>query len=204
MGPFPKNKFELKYSNIAPSVIKNLQDLKRTGWVNRGVKTPESVQEHIVATRNLVISEIDSITEFSSLELEELLDMLEIHDWPESDETVGDLIILKTNTDKESLKKEKYKLELRAMTKICEKLGDKGKRIFELWMRFENGQDHISSFARQIDKYQAMEKAFEYEQNGEKVSTQEFIKHDEEKIIHPILVKRLQVLKQKLPKESLD
>jgi len=198
MEPFPKNKFELKYSNLAPDVIRNLQALKRTGWVNRGVRNPESVQEHIVATRNLVISEINSLVEFSPKEKEELLDMLEIHDWPESDEAVGDSVILKTNTNRENLKKEKYELELSAMTKICEKLGDKGKIIFELWMKFEDGQDPVSSLARQIDKYQAMEKAFEYEQDRQTVSTQEFIEHDEEKIIHPVLVKRLQALKQKL------
>jgi len=198
MEPFPKNKFELKYSNLAPDVIRNLQALKRTGWVNRGVRNPESVQEHIVATRNLVISEINSLVEFSPKEKEELLDMLEIHDWPESDEAVGDSVILKTNTNRENLKKEKYELELSAMTKICEKLGDKGKIIFELWMKFEDGQDPVSSLARQIDKYQAMEKAFEYEQDRQTVSTQEFIEHDEEKIIHPVLAKRLQALKQKI------
>ncbi|MFA6353637.1 MAG: HD domain-containing protein [Candidatus Paceibacterota bacterium] len=198
MEPFPKNKFKLKYSNLAPNVIRNLQALKRTGWVNRDVKNPESVQEHIISTRNLVISEIDSLTEFSSKELEELLDMLEIHDWPESDPAVGDLAILKTNVNEEILRKEKHELELSAMTRICEKLGEKGKIIFELWMRFENGQDSVSSFARQVDKYQAMEKAFEYEQAGLAVSTQEFIEHDEEKIIHPFLLKKLQALKQKI------
>ncbi len=198
MGPFPKNKFELKYSNLAPDVIRNLQALKRTGWVNRGVKNGESIQEHIIATRNLIISEINSLTEFSSRELEELLDMLEIHDWAESDAIVGDSVILKTNVNIDDLKKEKYELELSAMTKICERLGDKGKIILALWMKFENGQDPVSSLARQVDKYQAMEKAFEYEQDGENVSTQEFIEHDKEKIIHPILVRKLQALKQKL------
>ena len=198
MESSPKNKFELKYTNVAPDVIERLQALKRTGWVRRDVRNPESVQEHSVACRNLVISEINSLTEFTVKEKEELLDMLEIHDWAESDPGVGDLVILKTNVDRETLKKEKTRLELEAITKICEKLGDKGKIILELWKRFEDGQDSLSSFAHQVDKLQAMEKAFEYEKEGQTVSAQDFIEHDEERIVHMVLVKRLQALKQKL------
>ncbi len=194
----PKNNSELKYSQIAPEVIKNLQALKRTGWVRRGVKNPESVYEHTVALRNLVVSEINNLTDFSTEEKQEILDMLEIHDWPESDPNVGDIVIMKTDPDREISKKEKSQLELEAIKKICEKLGDKGQRILELWMKFENGQDSLSSFAHQVDKLQAMEKAFEYEISGETVSTQDFISHDEHKIIHPILIKRLQALKEKL------
>jgi putative hydrolase of HD superfamily len=198
MESSPENKFKLKYVNIAPDVIERLQALKRTGWVRRGVNNPESVQEHSVACRSLVISEINSLTEFSAKEKEQLLDMLEIHDWAESDPTVGDLVILKTNADRETLRKEKSRLELEAITKICGKLGNKGKIILELWKRFEDGQSPLSSFANQVDKLQAMEKALEYEQEGQTVSTQDFIEHDEERIIHPVLVKRLQALKQKL------
>lgn len=195
----PKNKFELKYSHLAPDVIRSLEALKRTGWVNRGVDNPESVQEHIVALRDLVISEINFLTEFSAEEKTELLDMLEIHDWPESDPQVGDLVVLMTDINREILKKQKAQLELQAMTKICQNLGDQSKKIMELWLRFENGQDPLSLFARQVDKLQAMEKAFEYQQSGQRVSAQkDFIELDEESIVHPVLVKRLQILKQKI------
>lgn len=198
MESTPKNKFELKYTSIAPDVIERLQTLKRTGWVRRGVNNPESVQEHSVALRDLVISEMNSLTEFSANEKEELLDMLEIHDWAESDPSVGDRVILKTDTNKETLEKEKFDAELEAMVKICEKLGNKGKTILELWKKFENGQDPLSSFAHQVDKLQAMEKAFEYEKEGQNVSAQDFIENDKKMIIHPVLIKRLQMLKQKL------
>jgi putative hydrolase of HD superfamily len=198
MESYPKNKFELKYASIAPDVIERLQALKRTGWVKRNVRNPESVQEHSVALRDLVISEMNSLTEFSAKEKEELLDMLEIHDWAESDPNVGDRVILKNDAYKEILKKEKSKAELEAMVKICENLGNKGKIILELWKRFESEQDPLSSFAHQVDKLQAMEKAFEYEKEGQNVSAQDFIEYDEERIIHPVLVKRLQTLKQKL------
>jgi|SRR3989339_95245 len=195
---FQKNKFELKYSDIAPDVVKSLRVLKRTGWVKRGVENPESVYEHIVACRDLVISEISFLDEFSAKEKEEILDMLEIHDWAESDSRVGDQAILKTNPNREALRKKKFLLEFKAMIKICGKLGDKGKRILELWQKFENKKDAASLFARQVDKLQAMEKAFEYEQKGETVSTQEFIDQDEKEIIHSVLVNRLKILKKKL------
>ena len=115
-----------------------------------------------------------------------------------ADPKVGDRVILKTDKDREALKNEKIRLELEVITKICEKLGEKGKRILELWTKFESGETPVSLFAKQVDKLQAMEKAFEYEQNGETVSTQGFIYNDEEKITHPVLIKRLQTLKSKL------
>lgn len=193
----PANKFHLKFTNLAPGVIRDLQVLRRTGWVRRNVANPESVQEHTIAARRLVISEKDSL-QFTPEGLEEILDILEIHDWPEHEPKVGDQVILSTTENKEVLKKEKYKAELDEMIKICKKLGKNGERILELWLRYENGQDPVSSFARQVDKLQAMEKAFEYEREGEQVSTQEFISEKEKEITHPVLIRRLKELKVKL------
>ncbi|MCX6755512.1 MAG: HD domain-containing protein [Candidatus Nomurabacteria bacterium] len=192
--------FDLKYSELAPDVIKSLSELPRTGWVDRKVTNPETVQEHIIAVRELVISEIQNLDDFSPQEINETLDMLEVHDWPESDKKVGDIVIVTYDLEeKKRLKELKFKLELEAMTKICTPLGERGRRIFDLWMRFEKKEDRISIFANQVDKYQPFEKAFEYEERGEKkVSTQEFIDYSEKVIVYPALLRRLENLKLKL------
>ena len=65
-------------------------------------------------------------------------------------------------------------------------------------MRFEKKEDANSIFANQLDKYQAIEKAFEYEQKGENVSTQQFIDYAEAGSTRSVLVKRLQDIKVKL------
>jgi 5'-deoxynucleotidase YfbR-like HD superfamily hydrolase len=45
----------LRLETVAPDVYQSLDDLKRTGWVNRGVENPESVKEHTEAL--LVLAE---------------------------------------------------------------------------------------------------------------------------------------------------
>ena len=47
---FMKNQFILKYASLVPDVWQALNEIPRTGWVNRKVKNPESVQEHTVST----------------------------------------------------------------------------------------------------------------------------------------------------------
>jgi hypothetical protein len=64
-----------------------------------------------------------------------------------------------------------------------------------LWLRFEEQGDFVSQFAKQLDIYQAMEKASEYEKAGEPVTAKEFIDYSEKDITHPVLVQRIKMLK---------
>lgn len=192
-----KYSHELTYAAYAPDTWRSLNNLLRTGWVNRGIKDPESVQEHIINCRDLVISLFDQLTEFSEKDIEDILHMLEVHDWPEA--LVGDqVIITKDEALSKKLKEEKYREEKAAMSRICKNLGETGAEIFALWLRYEEGRDPATLFARQVDKYQAIEKAFEYEQKGERVSTQEFIDHVKQEITHPVLMRRIAEIKKKL------
>lgn len=188
---------KLKYTERASDIWEALGKLQRTGWVNRGVKNPESVQEHTIALRNLVIDLSNQLIEFSEKDKEDILDMLEVHDWAEA--IVGDLItVTKDEVLRAKMLKDKSKAETDAMTQICGPLGSAGTEIFNLWTRFEERKDPAALFAHQVDKYQAIEKAIEYEQNGENVSTQEFIEYAEKDIVHPVLVHRLIGVKGKL------
>ncbi|HYF97683.1 MAG TPA: HD domain-containing protein [Coxiellaceae bacterium] len=171
--------------------------LNRAGWVKRGVQNPETVQEHTEALINLASALSNNLPEFSELEKQEMVSMLEIHDWPES--IVGDQIIVNPDPiEKEKLKATKYQQEYEAMQQICSNLGDTGSEIFNLWLRFENSSDKVAVLARQIDMYQAIEKALEYEKLGYPVSTQDFISYAEPTIIHPVLIQRLTDLKKQL------
>ena len=84
------------------------------------------------------------------------------------------------------------------MKKICSTLGDSGKDILDLWIRFEKESSPMAVFANQVDKYQAIEKALEYELADESVSAQDFIDYSEKVITHPILLDRLQKVKDRL------
>ncbi len=160
--------------------------LERTGWVKRNVENPESVQEHTISLLNLASSFYD----LSEVEKDGLLDMLEIHDWPEA--LHGDeAIITKDPEERVRLKAIKFEKEHEALRKICEPLGDDGLKILNLWLRFEKSPDDAASFARQLDKYQAIEKAFEYEVSQGQSLFKRFYDGDIQRISHPILLKRL-------------
>lgn len=121
-----KNIKELRFANLSLEVWEKLNQIPRTGWVNRGVENPETVQEHTVALR-ILANEISKSTDFTEEERSELLDMLEIHDWPESI-TGDEVIIMDGSKDKLQLKEAKKKREMDAMIEITKENGRGGSR----------------------------------------------------------------------------
>lgn len=183
---------ELAFAQLAPEVWNELSKLQRTGWVQRGVENPETVAEHTMALKRLG----KILGEFSETERKELLDMLEVHDWPEA--VHGDEVILHNGDDSvyASLKSTKFEKEQNALRPICEKMGSVGKTIFNLWMRFETSDDAVANFGRQLDKYQAVEKALEYEREQRIELFREFFDYSKKYITHPILVEQLKRLEE--------
>ena len=120
----------------ALKVVGGLYKEKRTGWVRRGVKNPETVGEHIDALIVLAKRVCAIRKELNQQKLER---MLQIHDWPEY--KTGDIVTFTHDPEKRErmLKDKKYKEEV-AMDSICEKLGLEGVQILELWKEYEGGK----------------------------------------------------------------
>ena len=119
--------------------------------------------------------------------------MLEVHDWPEA--IHGDEVILELNPDdRKALKDIKFKNEERALEELCNNLPNRHE-IIDLWHRFELSEDAAATFARQLDKYQAVEKAWEYEQAQGILLFQEFLTYSINFIHHPVLLERIERLK---------
>ena len=176
----------LRFAHLAPDVWKVLGVLPRTGWVRRSVQNPESVQEHTISLRQIA----SSLHIFSSLEKMNLIDMLEVHDWPEA--IHGDEVIVTYNSEEKKSKRAiKFEKEHQALTSICDTLGSEGGVILQLWLRFENSNDPLASFARQLDKYQAVEKSLEYEKTQKIICFKEFFDYAEKDIYHPVLTDKL-------------
>jgi 5'-deoxynucleotidase YfbR-like HD superfamily hydrolase len=185
----PERSYELRFAKYAPEVWDALGKLERTGWVNRKVDNPETVQEHIVD----LIDIARSLENLSDEEMDSLLDMLEVHDWPEA--IHGDEVILSNNPEElAALKAKKFENEKQALRTICEPLGDVGQEIMSLWLRFETSSDPAASLARQIDKFAPIKKAFEYEKRQGVQLFLVFLEYARDKITHPELVKRLESL----------
>jgi 5'-deoxynucleotidase YfbR-like HD superfamily hydrolase len=155
------------YFDKVQKIIDAIHDIPRTGWVNRHVKNPETVGEHTDELVNLAEDLFD---------VPDLNIMLKIHDWAESDPTVGDI---RTDRfcplDQRRSKEEKYAMELRAMQKICVRLGRYGLKIFNLWWEYEVRETYRAKIAFQLDKFQMIMKAIAYQKAGEPVIAQEFI-----------------------------
>ena len=182
----------LKFESVAPEVYKSLHELKRTGWVNKGVDNPESVKEHTEALL-LLAQELSGF--LSDEEKDGLFEMLEVHDWPEV--LSGDEVILEIKPDeRKKLKNVKFEKERLALEKICENLPN-GDMVMDLWLRFETANDPASVFGRQLDKYQAVEKALEYEEQQNIALFEEFLAYSINFINHPVLLERIERLKIK-------
>lgn len=182
----------LRFASIAPWVWQRLADLPRTGWQKRKVKGPESVKEHTVALMVLAAE----VAPFSGPVLQELLDLLEVHDWPEA--INGDEVIAMADLEeRKRLKAIKAAKEKEAMMQICAPLGTEGAAIMNFWLRFEHSEDEVASFARQLDKYQAVEKSLEYEKEQGIPMFGEFLSYALDYVTHPILLRKLAELKEK-------
>ncbi len=181
---------ELRYAHLAPEVSKALSLLERAGWVKRGLKNVESVQEHTLSLRLIAIT----IPSLNRQDKQDLMDMLEIHDWPEA--INGDELAVSNNQQElVTMKKNKFIREAAAMGKICSELKeDQAKQIMDLWNRFESASDEIAELARQIDKFQSVEKALFYERTQNLPVFQEFRDYYNASITHPFLLERLKKL----------
>lgn len=164
--------------------------LQRAGWVEKGVENPETVKEY---TQALIQLGLDLQDELKSEEFEGLITMLEVHDWPEA--ICGDEVILELNLDdRKVVKAIKFENEKYAMEEICKNIPN-GEELFASWIRFETSDDPAATFGRQLDKYQAVEKALEYEQQQRIALFDEFLAYSINFIDHPILLQKLLNLK---------
>lgn len=185
------NKSILRYAHLVPHVWAALERETRKGWVSCGVTNPETVAEHTLDMMRIgheVATEIN-LSEYDRIDL---LDMLEVHDWPEAID--GDEITLYgVDVAKEAdAKKVKFLREEAAMKGICAPLGEEGDCILALWYRFETSDDAVARLAREIDKYQAIEQAFSYERSGRGPVGlgEEFVRYSPP-MTHPALVARV-------------
>ena len=178
-----------KHFDNAAQVVAGLYNLKRTGWVDRGVANPETVGEHTDAMRILageIVKKLPSETQ-KKIDTKKLERMIQVHDWPEHHD--GDKVVAREDKrEEEKLTAKKRISEEKAMRKICARIGPEGKINLDLWLEFEEGKTLEGNLAKQIDKLQAMIKAWEYEQKGEPVKAMDFINHDRHKITEPVLI----------------
>jgi len=188
--------YPLRFDGLAPEVVDKLKVLPRTGWVQWGIDEPETVYEHIRAVRLLAFEYKDALG-LPDDELRDLLDILEVHDWPEA--LVGDGVILGDETNVDKIRAYKQSRELEAMQTICESL-EEGAYILSLYERYMRSTDRVAQLAKQIEKLQAVLLAAEYEKQYEKEGlTQEFVHYTRDLIHDSFLQEEMEKIAHHFP-----
>jgi len=123
--------------------------------VNHNVHLPESISDHMYR-----MSIMAFLLDDKTIRRDHCIKMALVHDLSES--IVGDI------TPHDGVTKEdKYILEKRAMERIQELIDDKsiGLEISQLWEEFELGETLEAKFVKDLDKFEMIFQAFEYEKD---------------------------------------
>ena len=155
------------------SICGKLKQTKRTGWTKYEEITSqvESVADHSfrIALMAFVFGlQQEEEKEEKVLDVQKLVTMALVHDIAES--IVGD-ITPHCGISKE----EKNTLEVEAMEKLKETLGDvAGETIETLWLEYENGSSREARVVKELDKLEMLLQASEYENEYKDVDLTEF------------------------------
>jgi putative hydrolase of HD superfamily len=143
--------------------IEELKNVKRTGWLKRGIENPETVADHTFAVA--VITSLYS--DLLGLDSEKAMKMALLHDLQES--ITGDIT---PDSLSEHEKKEK---EENAIKEILRDLPDE---YLSLWKEYSIGITKEAKLVAQIDRLEMLLQADIYEKSGYDVS--DFWDHDYE------------------------
>ncbi|XP_038655668.1 HD domain-containing protein 2 [Scyliorhinus canicula] len=161
-----------------------LKRVPRTGWVYRNVEGPESVSDHMYRMAVMAL-----LTEDQKLNKDRCIKLALVHDMAEC--IVGDI----APADKIS-KEEKHRREEEAMKHLIGLLSDDvGKEVLGLWEEYENQSSAEAKYVKELDRFEMIMQAFEYEQLEQKPGRlQEFYDSTKGKFHHPEILQLVATL----------
>ncbi|KAL9259301.1 5'-deoxynucleotidase hdd1-like protein [Drosera capensis] len=136
------------------TLCNRLKTTKRKGWINHGIKGPESIADHMyrMGLMALIAGDIPGVNR------ERCIKIAIVHDIAEA--IVGDI----TPSDGVP-KEEKSRREQAALNEMCEVLGGgmRAEEIKELWVEYENNSSLEANLVKDFDKVEMILQALEYE-----------------------------------------
>lgn len=180
-------------------LVGRLKHEKRTGWVICNIDNCESIAGHMYRMGLMTFLLTDENDPFK-LDRFRCLQIALVHDLAES--IVGDI-----TPHCGVSPKEKHRREDEAMKTIAELTGIAGDRMYELFQEYENQSSPEAKFAKDLDRYDMILQAFEYEkrENTPK-KLEEFFKATYGKFNHPFiqdLAKELYKQRDEFEKKAL-
>lgn len=167
----------LKSQLIFFELVSRLSEIKRQGWLDRGIKHPESVADHSYQVAVMTMLE----AERKGLDSQRAVKMALIHDLPEiyaGDTTPHqhlpeaqreEVIFHKWRPPSEEALKEKRNKEEEALQRIARELpAQRSASIVELWRELNEEQTEESKLVHRMDRMQRLLQAKKYRmQKGE-------------------------------------
>ncbi|RVE48157.1 hypothetical protein evm_007217 [Chilo suppressalis] len=179
-------------------LVGRLKHVKRTGWLLCAIDECESIAGHMyrMGIMTFLLTEENNPTKLDRLKC---LQIALVHDLAEC--IVGDLTPHCGVTPDE-----KHRREDEAMKQIADLTGIAGDRMYELYQEYEKQSSPEAAFAKDLDRYDMIQQAFEYEkrENAPR-KLQEFFSATEGKFKHPFikeLVKELNRQRDEFEKKS--
>lgn len=151
------------------TILGKIKDLKRTGWLRRGVNAPESDADHMFSTAFLVM-----FLTPPELNKEKCLELALCHDLQEiysGDFVPGEIAL-----------QDKYKIEREAIEKLAQELDSP--KLVALFEEFESQETAEAKFVKTLDKLDTAIMACYYDFNhrGDRPLIEEFCTHAEKEI----------------------
>jgi putative hydrolase of HD superfamily len=141
--------------------VKKLKEIRRAGWLERGVKDAESVADH-----SFMVAVLCSAFPKQGIDKDKAVKMALFHDLAES--KIGDLITKEHWKEGGSITtEEKNKKEEKALKEILSHLEEKKeKEIFNIWKEFEEGETNEAKFVNDMDTLERTLQALDYRSKG--------------------------------------
>lgn len=143
-------------------MVRGLKDLKRTGWVEKGIKDPESVADHsfMLAILAYVYSKKFGLDTDKCVKMALLHDICEVYS--------GDIPDKIRDEDQLVPDSEKKKLEEQGLKKLISLLpGDFSGEIYGLWEEFEKRETPEAKLVKDLDKLEMCLQAKDYSEKYE-------------------------------------
>ncbi|GFG36350.1 hypothetical protein Cfor_08610, partial [Coptotermes formosanus] len=157
--------------------IKGNQNMKRTGWVLRHVKSPESVAGHMyrMGIVTFLLDDKDSLDKTRCLKLALVHDLAEC--------IVGDITPCCGVAPAE-----KHQREDTAMKELAQLAGSCGSELYHLYKEYEEQKTPEARLVKELDRFDMILQAFEYEKAESRPrSLQEFFDSTNGKFSHPLV-----------------
>lgn len=141
--------------------VNKLKEVRRAGWVERGVKNPESVADH-----NFLAALLCMVIPAKGVDKESAIKMAMVHDLAES--VIGDII----TTDKwkaggKMSRPERVKMEAKAFEGILANLDkETADEILGLWNEFEQRKTKEAKFVHDVENAETLIQANIYHRKG--------------------------------------